>query len=291
MFEGVYTALATPFRDDGSVDEDCFRKLVDRQIENGVQGLVPMGTTGESPTLNHDEHIQVIRMVIRQCNGRVPVIAGTGSNSTSEAVELSRRAKDAGADATLHVAPYYNKPTQEGLYRHYRTIADQVDLPIIVYNIPSRTGRNIENPTMLRLAQHERIAAVKDATGDLKQLMDFVRQKPGDFDVLSGDDNVVFPMIALGAKGVISVASNLIPDAMSRFVRLALDGKMEKARKEHYRLLPLFNGLFIETNPIPIKTAMALKGLMKETFRLPMCPLAPENRAKLVQLLEDQGIL
>jgi 4-hydroxy-tetrahydrodipicolinate synthase len=291
MFEGVYTALATPFHEDGSIDEDSLRRLVDRQIEDGVQGLVPMGTTGESPTLDHDEHIQVIRMVIEEGKGRVPVIAGTGSNSTREAVELSRRAKDAGVDATLHVAPYYNKPTQEGLYRHYRTIADEVDLPIIVYNIPSRTGRNIENPTMLQLAQHERIVAVKDATGDFKQLMDFIRQKPDSFDVLSGDDNVVLAMIALGARGVISVASNLIPDAMARFVRLALDGKMEKARREHYRLLPLFNGLFIETNPIPIKTAMALKGLMKETFRLPMCPLAPENRAKLVQLLEDLDIL
>jgi len=291
MFEGVYTALVTPFDEDGRIDEDTLAMLVDRQIEGGVQGLVPMGTTGESPTLDHEEHIRIIRLVAEHCGGRVPVIAGTGSNSTAEAIALSRRAGEAGATATLHVAPYYNKPTQEGLYRHYRKIAEETEIPIVVYNIPGRTGRNIENSTMLRLAEHARIAAVKDATGNLAQLMNLIQSKPDRFVVLSGDDNLTLPMITLGARGVISVASNLVPEAVSRFVGLALKGSIGKAREEHYRLLPLFEALFIETNPIPIKAAMALSGLIKETYRLPMCPLSAENRARLVQVLEKLELL
>ncbi len=291
MFEGVYTALVTPFLDDGSVDEPALRQLVDRQISEGVQGLVPMGTTGESPTLSHDEHVEVVRLVIEQCKGRVPVIAGAGSNSTKEAVGLSRKVRDLGATALLHVAPYYNKPTQEGLYLHYSRIADDVDLPCIVYNIPGRTGRNIENDTMLRLARHPNIVAVKDATGDLDQTMDLIARKPDSFVVLSGDDNKSLPLIALGGKGVISVVSNLIPRRLSEFIKLAVGGRMDAARKEHYALLPLFRALFIETNPIPVKAAMALKGLLKETYRLPMCPMAPGNREVLVRVLKELNVL
>lgn len=291
MFKGVFTALVTPFLEDGTIDRETLKHLVDLQIEGGVQGLVPMGTTGESPTLSHEEHIEVIRLVIEHTKKRVPVIAGTGSNSTWEAVELSKKAKQMGAGATLQVCPYYNKPTQEGLYRHFTKIAEEIDLPVIVYNIPGRTGVNIENGTMLRLAQHKNINAVKDATGNLPQMMDLLRQKPDSFTVLSGDDNMTFPLIALGGTGVISVASNLIPNDMAEFVQAALDGKMEMAREAHNRLLPLFKGIFIETNPIPIKTALALKGILKEVFRLPLCPMLKENRQKLAELLKSFGCL
>jgi 4-hydroxy-tetrahydrodipicolinate synthase len=290
MFKGVFTALVTPFNEEGSIDKESLKKLIDYQIAGGVQGLVPMGTTGESPALSHEEHIEVIHIVVKRCDGKVPVIAGTGSNSTREAINLSRRAKDAGVSATLHVAPYYNKPTQEGLLRHYNTIAEEVDIPIIVYNIPGRTGINVDNETMLLLAENERIVGVKDATGNLTQLMELLSRKPDSFTVLSGDDNMTLPMIAIGANGVISVAGNLIPEEMNLFVKAALSGKPDEAREHHYRLLPLFKGLFIETNPIPIKAALALKGMIKEIYRLPMCPLGAENRAKLVKLLKKLEI-
>jgi 4-hydroxy-tetrahydrodipicolinate synthase len=291
MFEGVYTALVTPFLEDGSVDEASLRKLVNFQIEEGVQGLVPMGTTGESPTLSHDEHIDIIRLVVQHAAGRVPVIAGAGSNSTQEAIDLSTRSKESGVAATLQVAPYYNKPTQEGLYRHYWSIAEEVDLPLIVYNIPGRCGVNINNDTMLRLAKHKNIVGVKEATGNLPQAMELISSKPDSFVLLSGDDNMTFPLIALGGKGVISVASNLIPRRMVEFVKNALEGNLEEARKLHYRLLPLFKGLFVETNPIPIKAAMSLKGMMKEVYRLPMYPMQKNNKENLTKLLKEMDIL
>jgi 4-hydroxy-tetrahydrodipicolinate synthase len=221
----------------------------------------------------------------------VPVIAGAGSNCTSEAVEYARDAKEVGAAATLQVAPYYNKPTNAGFLGHFRAIADAVDLPMIVYNIASRTGKNIDNPTMLELAQHRNIVGVKEASGDIAQMMDLISRKPARFAVLSGDDNLVLPLMALGGVGVISVASNIVPDRMAKMVGAALKGDWAAARKTHYELLPLFKILFIETNPIPIKAAMAMKGMMKEIYRLPMCPMAPKNREALEQALKGLKIL
>ncbi|MBN1697677.1 MAG: 4-hydroxy-tetrahydrodipicolinate synthase [Spirochaetales bacterium] len=291
MFEGVITALITPFEENGDIDAVSLKKLVDFQIENGVHGLLPMGTSGESPTMNHDEHIEVIRIVTEHVNKRVPVIAGTGSNCTREAINLTKRAKDCGVDASLQVAPYYNKPTQEGFYRHFMSIADNVDVPIIVYNIPGRTGKNIENRTMLKLAQHPNIVGVKEASGDLNQMMDLIAAKPDSFVVLSGDDNLTFPLIILGGRGIVSVTSNLVPDRISAFVNAALNGDVETARKKHYELLPLFKAMFLETNPIPVKAACALKGMIKEVYRLPLCPMAKENKEKLVSVMKQAALL
>jgi 4-hydroxy-tetrahydrodipicolinate synthase len=289
--EGVYTALVTPMTADGALDERALRKLVDSQVEGGVSGLVPVGTTGESPTLDGDECSRVIRIVVNQAKGSVPVIAGAGSNSTSEAIHYARDAKDAGAAATLQVAPYYNKPTSQGFLGHFRAIADAVDLPMIVYNIPGRTGKNIDNPTMLELAQHRNIVAVKEASGDIGQIMDLIAKKPDGFTVLSGDDNLAFPIMALGGMGVISVASNLVPAQMSRFVSAALKGDWNAARKMHYELLALFKAIFIETNPIPIKAALAMKGMIVERYRLPMCPMDPKNRESLEATLREMKLL
>jgi 4-hydroxy-tetrahydrodipicolinate synthase len=289
-FSGVYTALVTPFAKNGSVDESALRRLVDRQIESGVTGLVPMGTTGESPTLDHEEHIHVIEIVVDEANGRVPIIAGTGSNSTSEAVEMTKYAAEIGVDATLQVAPYYNKPTAEGFYRHFSTIADSVDLPLVIYNIPGRTGKNIENDTTLRLARHPNIQGVKEASGNFAQIMDLLAERPETLSVLSGDDNIAFPMVALGADGVISVASNLVPDRMVKFIDAALAGKNDEARSMHYELLPLFVGLFFETNPIPVKYALSKLGVLEESYRLPMCPMSDANKKRLDEILSSLGI-
>ncbi len=291
MFEGVFTAIVTPFTGDGKIDEEALRKLVDFQIEKGISGIVPVGTTGESPTLSHEEHHRVIEIVIDQVNGRVPVIAGTGSNCTEEAIKMTEKAKEAGATASLQVAPYYNKPTQEGFYRHFTAIADAVDIPIIVYNIPGRSGKNIENSTMLELAKHKNIVGVKEASGNINQMMDLILNKPDSFVVLSGDDNLTLPLMALGGKGVISVASNIVPDRMAEFVGAALRGEWEKARKLHYELLPLFRAIFIETNPIPIKAALAMKGMIRETYRLPMCEMSEEHKKALRSVLEKLKIL
>jgi 4-hydroxy-tetrahydrodipicolinate synthase len=289
--QGVYTALVTPMTADGALDEKALRRLVDFQIEGGVSGLVPVGTTGESPTLDGDECKRVIRTVVEQVRGRVPVIAGAGSNSTAEAVHYAKDAKEAGADATLQVTPYYNKPTTDGILGHFRAIADTVDLPLIVYNIGGRTAKNIDNPTMLELARHPNILGVKEASGDIGQIMELIAKKPADFTVLSGDDNLVFPILALGGMGVISVASNLVPQQMSRFVAAALKGDWNAARKMHYELLPLFKAMFIETNPIPIKAALAMKGMITETYRLPMCALTPKNRESLHATLTELKLL
>lgn len=277
-FEGVYTALITPFSDKGEIDEEGLRKLVDFQIKEGISGLVPMGTTGESPTLSYEEHTRAIDIVVNQAEGRVPIIAGTGSNCTDEAIEMTIQSMECGADASLQVAPYYNKPSQEGFYRHFTTIADKVDIPIIVYNIPGRSGKNIENDTMLRLAEHPNIVAVKEASGDINQMMDLINRKNDDLIVLSGDDNLAFPLTILGGKGVISVASNLIPAKMMEMIKYALNDDIEKARNIHFDLLPLFKGLFLDTNPIPIKYAMFLKGMIKESYRLPLCPMSDSNK-------------
>lgn len=291
MFSGTYTALITPFKGDESIDEDALRKLVDAQIEGGISGLVPVGTTGESPTVSHEENLRVIEIVVEQANGRVPVIAGTGSNSTAEAIQMTSRAKEIGADASLQVAPYYNKPNQEGFYRHFTAIADAVDLPMVVYNIPGRTGKNIEKDTLMRLAEHPNIVAVKEASGSVPQMMEVAARKPDDFDLLSGDDNLAFPLIALGGNGVVSVASNAAPGAVSKMVKLALDGKLEKARSEHYRLMPLFKMVFFDTNPIPIKYAMSLLGYCEEVYRLPLCELDEQTKERVKQVLTNLELL
>ena len=287
MFEGVLTALVTPFTDSGVVDEKALRDLVDFQIANGVQGIVPCGTTGESPTLSPEEHVRVIQIVIDQARKRVPIVAGTGSNSTKEAIHLTGKAKEAGAEASLQVAPYYNKPTQQGFLRHFTTIAEAVDIPLIIYNIPGRTGKNIENSTMLEMAKHRNIVGVKEASGDIAQMMDLIMRKPAPFIVLSGDDNLVFPIMALGGKGVISVASNLVPGRMVNFVSKALEGKWDEARTLHYQLLPFFKALFYETNPVPVKFGLAMKGMIQEVYRLPMCEMMEENKQRFRSVLRE----
>ena len=289
--QGAYTALVTPLASDGSVDEEALARLVDTQIEAGISGLVPMGTTGESPTLTHPEHNHVIELVIRKADGRVPVIAGTGSNSTAEAIRMTKAAKENGATASLQVAPYYNKPSNEGFYRHFSEIADSVEMPLIVYNIPGRTGKNIENSVMLRLAEHPNIIGVKEASGSIPQVMDLINRKPADFWVLSGDDNLALPIIMLGGSGVISVASNIIPSEMEELVAAAVAGEIEKARTLHYRLLPLFQALFNDTNPIPIKYGMHLKGMMEEVYRLPMCSMDDEKKQQLERVLKSLSII
>ena len=292
MFKGAITAIVTPFKMDGELDEESLRKLVEFQIKNKIDGIVPCGTTGESPTLNHEEHGKVIELVIEAANGRVPVIAGTGSNSAKEAIEMTRHAADAGANASLQVCPYYNKPTQEGLYRHFSAIANAVDIPIIIYNIQGRTSVNMETSTLARLAkEHSNIIGVKEASGNISQIMDVINELPKSFDVLSGDDNMTLPLMALGGKGVISVASNIVPKEIHELAKHALDGEFEKARQIHYRLLPLFKGIFIETNPMPIKAALAMKGMIKESYRLPMCEMQAESREKLRRILKGLKII
>jgi 4-hydroxy-tetrahydrodipicolinate synthase len=291
MYQGVYTALVTPFTKGDKIDEKALRRLIGLQIEGGVQGLVPVGTTGESPTLSVAEHRRVIEITIEEARGRVPVIAGTGSNATAEAVELTAFAKEAGASASLQVAPYYNKPTEEGFLRHFTAIADKVDLPLIVYNIPGRTGKNIETATLLELARHRNVVGVKEASGNLAQVMDLLQARPAGFSVLSGDDNLTLPIMALGGDGVISVASNLVPARMAELAGKALAGRWDEARSLHYALLPLFKAIFVETNPIPIKAALAMKGLIEETYRLPMCEMKPANRDKLGKTLADLKIV
>jgi 4-hydroxy-tetrahydrodipicolinate synthase len=291
MFTGVFTALVTPFNEKKEIDRECLKKIVQFQLDKGISGLVPVGTTGESPTVSHDENMDVIDIVVKAVNGKVPVIAGTGSNSTDEAIRMTKIAKHIGADASLQVAPYYNKPTQEGLYQHFMTIADAVDLPMMLYNVPGRSSVNIDTDTLMRLAKHENIVAVKEASGDLNQMMEVLRRKPADFDVLSGDDNFALPLTLLGGSGVVSVASNIIPKWMEELIQAARKGDIEKAKTIHYELLPLFKAMFLETNPIPVKTAMAEMGLVKEIFRLPLCQMAQKNRTILVDVLKNQGLI
>ena len=292
MFKGVFTAIVTPFKEDGDLDEECLKKLIDFNIKNGISGIVPCGTTGESPTLDHNEHGKVIELTVKHVNKRVPVIAGTGSNSTGEAIRLTKHAEQAGADACLLVNPYYNKPTQEGLYRHFKAIADAVEFPCVVYNIKGRTGVNVETSTLMRLAKDcKNIVAVKEASGNLEQIKDVIAQRPEGFSVLSGDDNITLELIKAGGNGVISVASNLVPDRMVAMVKAALNGKFEEAEKLNKELEPLFEAEFIETNPIPIKAALAMKGMCVESYRLPMCELRPENREKLKKVLKEMKII
>src|SRR2546425_1351053 len=290
---GCATALVTPFKSDGSIDEDRMRSLVDRQISGGVRLLVPCGTTGESATMSEEEDARVIALTIEVARGRAKVIAGAGSNSTASAVDYSERARDAGADAVLQVAPWYNKPTQEGLYAHFRAIAEAIpETPVMLYNVPGRTSSNIAAQTTLRLARDcENVVAIKEASGNLTQIMEILRERPANFCVLSGDDAVTLPLIALGAEGIVSVASNEIPDLMSRMTNLALEGKWDEARELHYRLLPLMDVNFIESSPGPVKAAMALMGLLEENFRLPLVPITDKSRTKVREVIAELGIL
>jgi 4-hydroxy-tetrahydrodipicolinate synthase len=289
---GCATALVTPFKSDGSIDEERMRSLVDRQIKGGVRLLVPCGTTGESATMTEDEDARVIAITIDVARGRGKVIAGAGSNSTASAIDYSKRAKEAGADAVLQVAPWYNKPTQEGLYAHFRAIAEAVpDVPVMLYNVPGRTSSNIAAQTTLRLARDcENIVAVKEASGNLSQIMEILRERPDGFAVLSGDDAVTLPLIALGAEGIVSVASNEIPDLMSQMTNFALDGNWNEARALHYRLLPLMETNFIESSPGPVKAVMAMMGLLEENFRLPLVPITEKSRAKLREVVDELGV-
>lgn len=288
---GVHTALVTPFNSTGVVDEKALRQIVEFQIEQGVSGLVPVGTTGESPTLSHQEHHRVVEIVVDSAAGRVPVIAGTGSNSTDEAIALTSHAKAIGANYTLQVAPYYNKPNHDGMVGHFKAIADQVDLPMIVYNIPGRTSKNIETATMIELSEHPNIVGVKEASGELSQMMDVIAGTPDDFVVLSGDDNLGLPLIAAGGTGIISVASNVVPGLMKELVAALLNGDYEVGRRLHYRLLPLFQGMFLETNPIPVKYALARMGVIVESYRLPLAPLSPTNKGLLDRVLQELGLI
>jgi len=288
---GCGTALVTPFARDGSVDFSALRRLVEFQISEGVHFLVPCGTTGETPTLDHDEYIAVIRTVVEAARGRVPVVPGATGNNTRAVAAMAREAAACGVQAILSAAPYYNKPTQEGLYQHFKAIAGAIDLPLVLYNVPGRTSSNIEPATVARLAKIANIAAVKEASGSITQQMDVLAQAPPGFRVLSGDDAFTFPLMALGGAGIISVASNEAPGPMSRLAQLMLDGRIDEARRLHFSLLPLMQVNFIESNPIPVKAALAMMGLVEEVYRLPLVPLKAENRARLQRVLEEQGLL
>ncbi|MGL1894450.1 MAG: 4-hydroxy-tetrahydrodipicolinate synthase [Spirochaetaceae bacterium] len=291
MFSGVYTALITPFNTDGSIDFDAYRSLIKNQIEQGISGLLPVGTTGESPTLTHQENLKVVEEAIKIADGKTPVVAGTGSNSTQEAIDMTKIAKTMGATASLQVTPYYNKPTQEGLYRHFMTIADQCDIPLLIYNIKGRSGVNIETETLLRMAKHDNIVGVKEASGDLGQMMDVILNRPKGFSVMVGDDNIAFPFVALGGDGVVSVISNIIPKKMEKLISLTKAGNLEEARKVHYDILPLCKAMFMETSPIPVKSALALIGKCKEVYRLPLCSPEDSTREKLKELLLKANLL
>ena len=290
MFSGTFTALITPFKN-GEVDVEALEGLVEFQIEHGVGGLVPCGTTGETPALGEEEDRVVVETVVRVAAGRVPVIAGTGSNSTDMAIKYTKMAQEVGADGSLQVAPYYNKPTQEGLFRHFATIAENTDLPLILYNIPGRTSVTISAETMARLAEIPNVVGVKDSTLSMNMISDIKSGCGEEFDILSGDDPMTLPLIALGGVGVISVASNVAPGAVSDMVRALLEGDWERGRELHYELLPLFRALFVETNPIPVKTAASLLGLCSDEMRLPMIPLSGENLRTLQRVMEETSHL
>jgi 4-hydroxy-tetrahydrodipicolinate synthase len=290
MFRGSIVAIVTPFKN-GKVDEKKFGELIEFQIKNGSSGIVPCGTTGESATLSFQEHDRVIEITIGQVKKRVPVIAGTGSNSTEEAIMLTRHAAKAGADASLQVSPYYNRPTQKGLYEHFKAIANSVDIPIILYNIATRTGVNIEPETIARLAGDcKNIVGVKEASGNLDQMSRIKALCPANFDLISGDDSLTLPILSIGGTGIISVVANIVPQDVANLVDEFQKGNMEKARELHYKLLPLIKAIFIETNPIPVKTAMGLLGMCEPDLRLPMSGMSPENLEKLKKSLKDYGL-
>lgn len=290
MFKGAFTAIVTPFSG-GQIDTQALRNHVDFQIESGIDGLVPCGTTGEASTLSHDEHIEVVRITVKHAAGRVPIIAGSGSNSTSEALQLTKRVKEVGADACLMITPYYNKPTQEGLYQHFSTIAEQVDIPIILYNVPGRTGINMLPDTVARLAKIPNIVGLKDATSDLKQASYTRQLTPDDFVILSGEDSLVYPLMAVGGSGVICVTSNILPTEMAQLCRKFMEGDIAGAKKLHHQVLPMCDTLFVETNPIPVKAALAMMGRIKNELRLPLVPISEKGAEKVRSALKDFGII
>jgi 4-hydroxy-tetrahydrodipicolinate synthase len=283
--------MVTPFKN-GKVDEAKLRELVEFHIAHGTDGLIPCGTTGESPGLTHDEHRQIVEVVIEAARGRIRVVAGTGSNSTAEAIELTKHAERAGAAGALVVNPYYNKPTQEGLYRHFRAVAESVAIPILVYNIQSRTAVNVETDTLARLVRDvASVVGVKEASGSLDQMSQVIAACGPDFSVLSGDDNITLPLLAIGGSGVVSVIANIVPRETADLVHAALDGDWKRARDLHYRLFPLARAAFLETNPIPIKEAMAMAGMLEPEFRLPMCRMSDANREKLRAILKPYALV
>lgn len=288
---GCGTALVTPFKSSGEPDLEAYRKFVQWQIDSGINFLVPVGTTGENVTLKEQEYCDVIRTCVETAFGAVPVLAGAGSNNTEYAVHLAQMAEKLGADALLAVTPYYNKPTQEGLLLHFGEIAGSIGIPIIVYNVPGRTATNISAETTLRLAQIDNILGIKEASGNLVQIMRILQEKPSDFLVLSGDDSMTLPMVAMGAEGLISVASNLIPAEMTQIVDLGRRGELEEARKLHYRYLNLMELNFVETSPIPVKYALSRMGKLEEIYRLPLCPMQEENKRTMDQELEKLGLV
>ncbi len=291
-FRGTATALLTPFRKDGSIDEEALRAFVEFQIKGGVEALVPVGTTGENPTLSNEEQQRLIEIVVEKAAGRAKVFAGAGSNSTRETIQKAQVAERIGADAALVVGPYYNKPTQEGYFQHFRAVAEAVSIPIIVYNVPGRTGGNIEASTTLRMAEEiPTVLMVKEASGNMAQIMEIARHKPQHFSLLSGDDALTLPIMSVGGDGCVSVVSNEVPKEFSEMVRFCLRGKWESARSLHNRLLPLMNVNFIESNPIPAKTALAMMGKMEEVFRLPLVRISTGNRKKVKRILQELGIL
>jgi 4-hydroxy-tetrahydrodipicolinate synthase len=290
LFTGCGTALVTPFRADGSLDEAAVSRLARRQIDAGIHFLVPCGTTGEVPTLTDAEQVRIVQLVAAEAKGRVPVLAGAGGYNTQEVIHAALRMRDAGADGILSVTPYYNKPTPEGLYQHYRAIAEAVGLPIIVYNVPGRTGCNVDPATLLRLSTIPNIVGVKEASGNVTQMCEICASVPAEFLVLSGDDALTLPLMAVGGRGIVSVASNEIPAEMSRMVELAERGDFAGARALHNRLMPLLQVNFIESNPIPVKSAMASLGLLEEIYRLPMVPPRPASKQKIEAVLQSLGI-
>jgi 4-hydroxy-tetrahydrodipicolinate synthase len=288
---GVGTALVTPFTRSGDLDEAAVRRLGRRQIEAGVHFLVPCGTTGENPTLDHSERVRIVEMLVDEARGQVPILAGAGGNNTEEIVHLAAEMKKAGAAGLLSVTPYYNKPTQEGLYQHYRAIADSTPLPIVLYNVPGRTGVKIELSTLLRLAAIPNIVGVKEASGNMTEMCEICRSVPPDFVVLSGDDALTLPLMAIGGRGIVSVASNEIPREMVQMVEAAERGDFAEARAVHARILDLMQINFVESNPVPVKAAMAAMGLLEEAYRLPMVPPRPESRERIVRVLKDLDLL
>ncbi|RLB77246.1 MAG: 4-hydroxy-tetrahydrodipicolinate synthase [Deltaproteobacteria bacterium] len=290
MFKGSIVAIVTPFKD-GKVDEEAYRELIEFQIENGTSAIVPCGTTGESATLNMEEHARVIEVAIEAVNKRVPVIAGTGGNSTQEAIELTEHAKKVGADATLQVTPYYNKPTQEGLYQHFKAIADAVPLPQVLYNVPGRTSVNMLPETVARLAELPEVVAIKEASGNLGQMAEIIRLAGDKITLLSGDDNLTLPVLAVGGTGVVSVVANIVPRDTADMVKAWENGDVDKAKELYYKLLPLCQAMFYETNPIPVKTSLALMGKIREEMRLPLCSMAPANLERLKKVLGEYGLI
>ncbi len=290
MITGSLVAIVTPMHEDGSLDLESFRKLIDWHVAEGTDGIVVVGTTGESPTVDFDEHKELIRIAVEHAKGRIPIVAGTGGNSTAEAIELTESARHAGATACLSVVPYYNKPTQEGLYRHFRAVADKVGLPMIVYNVPGRTVADLHNDTVLRLAQVPSIIGIKDATANVERGTDLIKRAPRDFAIYSGEDSTALALILMGGHGVISVTANVAPKAMHQMCAAALVGDVKRAREINLRLLPLHQGLFLEANPIPVKWALAEMGMMAAGLRLPMTPLSDKFHQSVREALHEAGV-